>query len=395
MRLSGGTEQLRVLRVIARMNVGGTAREVGALVRHLDPARFDQRLLVGRVGPHEAEAPCLASLPHERVRGLGRDPSPLDDLRALRALVWWIKSYRPHIVHTHTAKAGTLGRVATLLALPGALDVRPARIHTFHGHLLQGYFSPATTRLVLGAERKLAHVTDRLIAVGRSVRDDLLAAGVGRPDRWAVVPPGIEPFPEISQIEARNSLNLPPDIPIVAFIARLIAVKRPDRMVAVAAKVLRANPEAIFLVAGGGEGTQDLLAAASDAGIISRLRMLGWVEDIADVYGAADLVLLTSDNEGAPLALIEASHAGRPSVTTAVGAAAEVICHGETGLVIPPGDVDALAEAVCVLLDDDERRRRMGRAARRRAREAFSIQRLTADVERIYGEIAQERGWWP
>ncbi|MDT7539995.1 MAG: hypothetical protein QOI82_3580, partial [Actinomycetota bacterium] len=177
------SRRVRVLRVIARMNVGGPALQVTALTLELDPARFEHRLLTGSVGPDEADYVELRApgLPLTRVAGLGRSPRPLDDLRALRALIRHMRDFRPDIVHTHTAKAGVLGRVAARIARV------PATVHTFHGHLLHGYFSTAVTRLVILTERALARRTDRLVAVGAQVRDELLAAGIGTPAQYAVV----------------------------------------------------------------------------------------------------------------------------------------------------------------------------------------------------------------
>ncbi len=179
--------RIRVLRVIARMNVGGPALQVTALADGLDPERFEQRLLVGNVGEGEADYLDLRA-PHveaTRVRGLGRSPDPTGDARALAALVREMREFRPHIVHTHTAKAGVLGRSAAVLARV------PIRVHTFHGHLLHGYFSPRVTSAVTAVERAFADMTTRLVAVGRQVRDELLAAGIGRPDQYVVVPPGV------------------------------------------------------------------------------------------------------------------------------------------------------------------------------------------------------------
>jgi glycosyltransferase involved in cell wall biosynthesis len=262
------------------------------------------------------------------------------------------------------------------------LDRRPraALVHTFHGHLLHGYFSPAVTRAVVVTERTLAARTDRLVAVGARVRDELLAAGVGRRRRWEVVAPGIELGPVPERVVARASLGLDPGVPVVAFVARLTAVKRPDRFAAVAALVAERHPQVVFLVAGDGDGAPAARAAASAA-------------DIESVYAAADVVLLTSDNEGMPVSLIEAALAGRPAVTPDVGSAAEVVLDGVTGLVTPPGDARALAAAVDRLLGDDTLRASLGREARVRADERFSAARLVADTERIYADLARERGW--
>lgn len=388
-------KRLRILRVIARMNVGGPARQVEVLVRDLDPVQFEQRLLVGAIGPGEVDDLVLRGVetPHRRIRGLGRAPSPGDDVRALLALSAEVWRFRPHVVHTHTAKAGALGRLAALLAgFPPRR--RPALVHTFHGHLLHGYFSPGATKAVVMAERALARPTDRLVAVGSRVRDELRAVGIGRQGQWEVVPPGIQLRALPSRHEAREALGLPQEAPIVAYVARLTGVKRPDRLVDVAVHVASLVPEALFLVAGDGELAGEVRRRAAAAGIADRLRMLGWTGEVEAVYAAADVVVLTSDNEGMPVSLIEAALAGRPAVTPAVGSAAEVVIDGQTGLVVPPGDAWSLASAVARLLSDGDMRKAMGAAAARLAAKRFSGSRLVADTERIYTEVARQRGYW-
>ena len=387
-------DRLRVLNIIGRMNAGGVARQVATLTLGIDRSRFDQRLLVGSVSEGETDDLALrgVKVPHKRVGGLGRAPSPLNDIQALATLASEIRRFRPHLIHTHTAKAGALGRAAALAAVIPR-QRRPALVHTFHGHLLHGYFSPRVTRVVTQAERMLAWRTDRLIAVGSQVRNDLVAAGIGKTERWVVVPPGVELRPFVSAAAARAALGVPVDAPVVAFVARLTAVKRPDRFLAVAAKVVASHPDAVFLVAGDGELAGELRSSAANAGIAEQVRMLGWTGDVEGVYAAADVVLLTSDNEGMPVSLIEAALAGRPAVTPAVGSAAEVVADGETGFVVAPGDVDALAAAVCRLLDDADLRHTMGATAARRAEHRFSTVRLVADTEQIYTDLARERGW--
>lgn len=392
----GAGGRLRVMRVIARMNVGGPARQVAVLGRHLDSERFEQCLLVGSVGAGEIDDMGLreVDLPHERVAGLGRAPRGFDDFHALVTIASRVHRFRPHIVHTHTAKAGVLGRVASVLAstAPGR---RPALVHTFHGHLLHGYFSPRVTTAVVSAERVLARRTDRLVAVGRQVRDELVATGIGRADRWEVVPPGIELRAIPDRAEARAAMGVAAKATVVAYVARLTAVKRPDRFIEVASRVAALHPGVVFVVAGGGELAGDLVERAAAVGLKEpQLRMLGWTADVEAVYAAADVVLLTSDNEGMPVSLIEAALAGRPAVTPEVGSAAEVVVHGETGFVAPAGDAVALAHCVVRLLDDDGLRRAMGTAAGDRASRLFSAKRLVADTERIYSELASERGWW-
>lgn len=374
--------RLRVLRVIARMNVGGPALQVTGLVQGMDAARFDHRLLTGSVGADEADYVGLRApgLPLTKIDGLGRSPRPLDDLLALRQLTSQMRSFRPHIVHTHTAKAGVLGRLAAKAA--GV----PATVHTFHGHLLHGYFSPPVTRAVVQTERALARRTDRLVSVGARVRDDLLAAGIGRPDQYVVVAPGIALPPAPARASARADLGLPLDATVVVFVARLTAIKRPERYLEIARRLQIAHPAAVFAVVGEGDRLPDLQRESP-----SNVRFLGWRGDVETVYAASDLVVLTSDNEGMPVSLIEAALSGVPAVATRVGSVAEVVLDGESGLLVPT-DVDALTSAVGRLLADPGRRDRMGRAAAAHAREHFSRDRLVADTQALYEELAAEKG---
>ncbi|MGW0751246.1 glycosyltransferase [Streptomyces sp. NPDC002587] len=375
------------MRVIARMNVGGPALQVSTLMRGLDSELFDHRLFAGFVGPDEADyveqrARHVQVCP---VPTLGRAVRPTDDLRALSALTAAMRRFRPHIVHTHTAKAGALGRTAAVLARV------PARVHTFHGHLLQGYFSPAKTRLVVQAERSLATVTDRLVAVGRSVRDDLLAAGIGRPGQYAVVPPGTTPAAAPGRSEARKQLGLPEDSLVVAYVGRVTRIKRPDRFLSVAREVRHAFPAARFVVCGDGDLHGDLEAAGD---LRDSLCLLGWRADVETVYAASDMVLLTSDNEGMPVSLIEAGLAGVPAVATNVGSVAEVVQDGRTGL-LARRDADELTRHTVRLLGDESLRRRMGEEARAWTARQFGAERLVQDTHDLYASIAVEHGWWP
>jgi glycosyltransferase involved in cell wall biosynthesis len=376
------------MRVIARMNIGGPAVQVLGLLRGLDRDRYDQRLYAGHVEDHETDhhQRYAPGLPAYRIAALGRRVRPFDDVRALAELVTAVREFRPHIVHTHTAKAGALGRLAATIA--GV----PARVHTFHGHLLHGYFSPSTTRLVIGVERRLAAHTHRLVAVGAQVRDDLIGAGIGRPDQFVVIPPGTTlPDPPDRDV-ARDRLGLPRDRPVVVSVGRITAIKRPDRLAAVAHAVRELVPDVVFAVFGEGDRLGELRAAARE--LPDTLRLRGWRTDVETVYAAADLVLLTSDNEGMPMSLVEAGLAGVPAVATRVGSVAEVVQDGRTG-VLAGTEVADLTRCTAMLLRDPARRQAMGRAARAHCTEQFSGDRLVADTDRLYAALAVERGWWP
>lgn len=377
--------RIRVLRIIARMNVGGPALQVTALSNGLSGDRFEQRLLTGVVDEGEQDYRALRApnVPAETVCGLGRAPKPVDDVRALVAIHREIRRFRPHILHTHTAKAGFLGRIAAT-----ANNV-PAVVHSFHGHLLTGYFSPMVTRGLVFAERSLARRSTRLVAVGSQVRDDLLRAGIGRPEQYLVVPPGVDlPTPSSQQV-ARKELDLPADGPVIGFLGRLTTVKRPDRLLDVFAEVAARRPDAVLAIAGEGDLLDDVRRKAEPFG--GRVRFLGWQRGVETVLSASDVVVLTSDNEGMPVSLIEAAAVGRPAVTTDVGSAREVVQDGVTGFVTGR-DVASIADAVSRLLEDGDLRHRMGSDASVRAQTLFSGHRLVADTERLYEEIANEKG---
>jgi glycosyltransferase involved in cell wall biosynthesis len=367
------------MRIIARMNIGGPALQVSTLMRGLDPDLFEQRLYVGSPSPQEGDYrdPRAPDIDARVIPTLGRSVRLGDDLRTLAALTAAMREFRPDLVHTHTAKAGALGRVAAAVARV------PVRVHTFHGHLLHGYFSPAKTALMVRAERALARRTDLLLAVSHRVRDDLVAARIGRRRQYEVVPPGVSlPTPPAREV-ARRALGLPEAGLVVAFVGRVTQIKRPDRLLAVAREVRQALGDVRFLVCGEGDLLAQTVSGAQGLGAT----FLPWRRDVETVYAAADVVMLTSDNEGLPVALIEAAMCERAAVATDVGGVSEVVRHGETGLVADV-DVTSLAEAVIRLLRDDTLRRWMGRRAAEEANLRFGSARLVADTTDLYQRLA-------
>ena len=373
-------ESVRVLRIIARMNVGGPAWQSSVLTRGLAGHGYETRLLAGRVDKGEADFVALRDpdLPVVDIEGLGRSVRIGGDLRAFVSICREIRRFRPHIVHTHTAKAGVLGRLAAFV------NRVPVRVHTFHGHVLHGYFSPPVSRLVRLVERVLARGTTALVAVGERVRDELVEAGIGQRDRFTAIAPGVEGPQAIDREIARQLLGLPLEVPVVMFVGRLTAIKRPDRLVEAFGMVLERIPEAVLAVAGEGELLEEVRRSVERLG--DSVRLLGWQSDVGRLYAAADLVVISSDNEGMPMTLIEAAMAGVPGVTTDVGSASEVVVHGSTGLVVAP-DARDLADAIVALLVDDDRRSDMGRAAAEQAIVRFGAARLVADHVALYRRI--------
>ncbi|WP_327588924.1 glycosyltransferase [Nonomuraea sp. NBC_00507] len=377
---------IRIMEIIARLNVGGPATQVTGLCERLNQAVFDHRLYTGHVEADERDHLDLkaSTVRVRRVAGLGRAVKPLDDYRALSELMAAMREFRPHVVHTRTAKAGALGRLASLLSGVGA-----ARVHVFHGHLLHGYFSPVKRALYVRSERFLASRSDRLVTVGSRVRDDLLEAGIGRPEQYVVIRPGVRLGPVPDRATARLALGLLPDAPVVAYVGRLTHIKRPDRFVMAARAVLQRVPDCHFVICGGGELQEQVERSVQS--MRQSFHLLGWRKDVETVYAAADVVLLTSDNEGTPLTLIEAGMVGTPSVSTRVGSVAEIVKDGETGL-LASNDVGELAEKTARLLTDPMLARRLGEAARDWTNASFSVERLVADTEALYRSLVQEHG---
>jgi glycosyltransferase involved in cell wall biosynthesis len=341
-------------------------------------------LIAGDVGEGEADFIALRDpeLPVLKIPALGRSLRIGDDLRAFVAIRRAIRDYRPDIVHTHTAKAGLLGRIAA------ATCRVPVRVHTFHGHVLHGYFNKWVTRIIRIVEGLLARQTSALVTVGNQVRDDLIRAGIGRANQYVVIPPGVALGALPDQVAARGDLGLPMKQPVVLFVGRLTSIKRPDRLIEATGLVLKRRPDVILAIAGEGDRLEETRVLAEPLG--PSVRFLGWQQDIAALYAAADCMVLTSDNEGMPVTLIEAAMAGVPSVTTDVGSAREVVLNEVTGIVVE-SSASAVADGLIRLLDGDLRDK-MGTAARARAESEFGTKRLVADHEALYERLLVSDG---
>jgi glycosyltransferase involved in cell wall biosynthesis len=356
MQLSENSESpIRVMQIIARMNVGGPAILVADLIRGLNDDLFQSRLISGYCGENEIDylESVAKDIPVIRVRGLGRKISLFSDLRALFTLIKEIKEFKPHIVHTHTVKAGVLGRVASLLS-----GHKSRRIHTFHGHLLFGYFNKSFVRIIVLIEKILALKTDLLLAVGSQVKKDLVKIGVAPSDKFIVTLPGLKPFKTNEKSKIRKELNIKNQL-VVALVGRLTEIKRPDRFIGSAMKILEARSDVIFLVVGDGELRPKLVA---DSKIYSdNFVFLGWRNDVEDVISLCDVVALTSDNEGIPLSLIQACQAGKPVVATNAGSVSDLITDGVNGY-LTEFSVEDFTLKLLDLLENPQKRLDFGKA---------------------------------
>lgn len=371
-------ERIRIMRIIARMNVGGPAVQVSGLMRGFDSNRFDQRLITGFCNDDESDylETVATDVPATRIPGFGRSISPKADLLAFLAIVKEIRSFKPEVIHTHTAKAGVIGRLASVVS-----GHKSIRVHTYHGHLLHGYFSASKTKLVILIEKFLALFTHRLLAVGSSVMDDLLAAGIGRANKFSVMSPGLNIGALPARKESALELGIDPSLTYCSFIGRITKIKRPDRFLDLVSEIKERNIPVHFLVAGAGDLYDYCLQRARDEAL--PVTFLGWRSDIETVLAASDMVVLTSDNEGTPLSLIQAGMAHLPVVTTNVGSVSEIIVDQQGGFIVEKS-ITALADAIEKLTMDPALRKQFGDFASEYTLQRYGVARLVRDHQDLY-----------
>ena len=355
----------KVLHVIARMNVGGTARYVSELIEAIP----NSKLATGFVQGSEVEDPSVSKLPVIRISHLGRKISLVNDYKAWRELRVIVRECKPEIIHTHTFKAGLIGRL---------IRGNHKHIHTFHGHLFEdSSFSLLEKKVITLTEKFLARRTDVLISVGQNVGQELRDAGIGVDQKWVSIAPGVQPLPVTDKSVARISLGLPDAVLIVGWMARMAPVKNPQLLLEVAKQL----PEVQFVMAGGGDLLESIKVNAP-----TNVKVIGWA-DAATFWSAVDVAISTSDNEGMPVALIEAQLAGLPVIATDVGSNSEVIQDKVTGLISSKG-VDALVGAVNRFTSLPALMRTQGDKGRERASKEFSLEKMIRSHADLYREVS-------
>jgi glycosyltransferase involved in cell wall biosynthesis len=371
-------ERVKVLRIISRMNIGGPALQISGLMRGIDQDKVNQKLLTGYCKPDEADFIEIIApeLKVQRINGLGRSINIVADISALLQIIKIIREFKPNFIHTHTAKAGVLGRIAGLLANRNA-----KLIHTYHGHLLTGYFSPIKTKSIILVERILAKFSFKLICVGSKVRDDLLKVKIGDLSKYIIIGPGIK-FGELPiRNLSRLNFNIDLDDIVIIFLGRITGIKRPDRFCNIVLNLARRHPKIRILIVGSGD--LEVLMHKKLSEIKERVDFLGWRSDVENILACADILLLTSDNEGTPTSVIQAGMAGVPTVATNVGSLPEVIENGVTGILTDP-DEDALAMALESLVLDPELRKNLGENAKKDMSRRYSISRMVESYQSLY-----------
>ena len=387
---------VRVVRVITRLNIGGPSIQATRLTAALESHAFQTTLIHGQLGDGEGDMSYLipAGADTRQLATLQRPLAPVSDLRAAWALYTEFRRVRPAIVHTHMAKAGMLGRLAAAAYnLTRGRAPRARVVHTYHGHVLDGYFSPLMTTMFISLERGLARLSDAIIAISPAIRDELQGTyHIGRSSQYRVVPLGFDlaPFAAVdatARAAARRELGIPGGVPVISTVGRLTAIKQHRLFLDIAQRTVAAHPETVAVIAGDGELRGELEAYAATLGIAGHVRFLGWRRDLATIYGATDVFVLTSRNEGTPVALIEAMASGVPGVSTDVGGVKDVIDSPAVGCLAAFGDADALAGHVRDLLADAGARAAMGERARQRVLASYGFERLVAEIATLYRDL--------
>jgi glycosyltransferase involved in cell wall biosynthesis len=380
---------MKVVQVISRPNVGGLAAYVILAAGALQGCGHEVTVIYGQTGQDEGNMLDLTPLPHGVgavfIPELGRAISPWRDLVAFFKLIRFFRAVRPDVVHTHASKPGALGRLAAWITRV------PVRIHSYHGTHFHGrYFGKFKTRLMIAAERLLARLNTAIFTDTETIRRDLLTCRIGAAAHIQTMSLGtdLSPYERLDALRGRlrGRLAIPPDETVIGIVARLVPIKRLDVFLA-AAKLVLQRVQARFVIAGDGELREILKQQAQTAGIADVVNFLGFWPDLREVYADADVMVLCSDDEGSPVALIEAMAAGKPIVATRVGGIPDVIVDGKSGVLVSPGDPQALAAAILAVIADSVCAVRLGSAAREHAFAKYSINASVEKTAAVYNEF--------
>lgn len=375
---------VKVAHIITKLELGGAQQNTLFTVSHLDRRRFRSILITGEPGILDEDARSLPGVEFHQVPALARSIRPLADLQALYQLTRLLRRLSPRIVHTHSSKAGILGRLAARLA--GV----PVVVHTIHGYGFTPVQSQPLRQALIAVERMVGRMTMRFIAVSHATRQQGIDLGLHSPDRCTVIRSGIDlrmfRHTQIDVEKKRRELGLLPESPVIGMIAPFKPQKAPLDYVRLAALIHRVRPQVQFLLIGDGELRVEVEAAVQRQGLGNCFQLLGWRRDVAEILRCLDVFVLTSRWEGLPRVYLEASSSGVPVVGTNVDGAAEAIRDGINGYLIEPGNLGRMAKEILTLLRDPERAREMGRQGQTLAEE-FDVHYMVRRQEEEYSHL--------
>lgn len=391
-------KKIKILRIISRLNIGGPAIHTILLSHELDKMGYQTILVKGSEGVKEGNMMALAQEKGVKpvlIPDLGREIDLKKDMKALYKIYKLIKSERPDIVHTHTAKAGAVGRIEAWLA--GV----PTIVHTFHGHVFEGYFGRLKTWIFIIIERILARLTDSIITLSEGLKKELVNIKIAPSSKISIIPLGLELdrfiSPDVRKNRFKTSLGIAPDTLLVGIVGRLVPIKGHRVFLEAVRKIMKLRLDISdlqpvkFIVIGDGELRSELEEYTDGLDIREHVIFTGFRADLPDIYADTDIIVLSSYNEGTPVSLIEAMTAGVPIVATKVGGVSDLIHDGVTGLLVPAGDADALAAGVIRLLDDPALRKQMGENAKKAVYPKYDVSNLVKNMDELYNMLLKEK----
>ncbi len=378
---------IKILNIITRMNIGGASIHVVEISNLFNNEQYKSTVLYGNVESNEKDMLYLAkqySFPLINLPSMGRSINPLLDMKLIWEVYRVIKQVKPDIVHTHTAKAGFTGRIAAKLA--GV----PVILHTFHGNNFRGYFGNVMSTVSILTERLLAMISTRIIAISEQQRDELLRYRIAKPDKLRIIHLGFD----MSKIQAReadkgsfkDAYRIKPEQPLIAFVGRLTSIKNPFELLKIAQKVLAQRKDAVFAYVGDGEMAEELKAEVRRLGFQESVIFTGFIKDLKPLYADADILLLTSLNEGTPVAIFEAMANRVLVIASKVGGIPNLITNGKSGFLHAPKDTDAFSESILSFLADPSAFDIITENALQKITSDYSIQRLQQELESLFAE---------
>lgn len=379
--------KIKIAQVITRLDWGGSPDIVRIICHYLNPKFYDITLVTGPTKyPSVKTKKFLKEFNNKVVviSQLKRNINPINDLSALIRLYILFCREKFDIVHTHTAKAGVLGRIAARIARVSTT------IHMPHGHNFYGYFGPLLSKLVITTERFLAHFTDRIIALTELEKRDLIEFKVTNDERISLIYQGLEldrfTQANINNIKIRESFNIRPEEYVVGMIGRLEPIKGPEYFIEAAREISKEFAQLKFILVGEGSLRKNLEARIKNLGLEDRFIFTGWREDIPEILSILDILVLPSLNEALGMVLIEAQAMGVPVVATKTGGIPEVIKDNQTGILIPAGDFKSLTLAIRHLLTDKQKRLNMAETAKSWVRDRFKARDMVEKISQLYQE---------
>ncbi len=373
---------VKIVSVVSRMNVGGVATLLLGFVESLDQNIFEHTLITGVCEDNEIDLVRKTDFKGNIIYlpRMKKSIGIVNDLIAIYQIRKILYELKPDVVHTHTSKAGVIGRISVL-----TLFRKPYLVHSFHGHVLNGYFSKLKSLLILGIEKFLSKKTDILVADSKHVKADLLAKGIGSHSVWKVVPPGIRKLPKTDLRTSRDQILIPQDVFLICWIGRFTKIKNPFLAVESFIKFeQKASKKVLLLMVGDGELFEPVSNLVKQ--VNSNIKLVGWKTDVSVYMAAADLLLLTSLKEGFGLVVAEAGWYGRPTLSTKSGGVNEFIIDGVTGFLVDSTS-DQIAISLLNLLNDQKLLAEVGKKAKAQTIKSYSSEIFAKKHQQIYLDL--------